>query len=283
MEEADAVILDLEDSVPFGEKEAARKIVRSYLRKFRSNSVSTFVRINSAQSGLLAADIKGVSSQYLDGVVLPKTESKKDIEELEKILESVQPRSKRTCIVPLIETPKGLVRVDDIAAASDRIAAIGFGAGDYLREMGAGFAINRVSPEEYFPSILYARSKIAIAARSLGIQAVDTPFFGPIGDLEGLTLEARRSRLLGYSGKMLIHPTQIRLTNSVFSPSKEEVVYAKKMIQVYKEAESRGVGAVRFEDRMIDYPMYLIGVELLAKAGAIAKRRKRPSAKEIDY
>ena len=275
-EEEDAVILDLEDSVPFDEKETARKAVKSYLRKFRSNSVSAFVRINSAQSGLMAADIKGVSSQYLDGVVLPKTESKKNIEELEKILESVQARSKRICIVPLIETPKGLVRVDDIAAASDRIAAIAFGAGDYLREMGAGFAINRVSPEEYFPSLLYARSKIATAARSVGVHAVDTPFFGPISDLEGLTLEARRSRLLGYSGKMLIHPTQIRSANTVFSPSQEEVVYAKKMIQAYKKAESRGVGATKFEGGMIDYAMYLMGVELLARASAIAQKEKSP-------
>ncbi len=275
--EEDAVILDLEDSVPVDEKAAGRKVSVESLSRFKSKGIATFVRINAVRCVFAADDLRSLEGEHLDGVVLPKTETREDVLITGQMLEKIEPRKGSTRIMPLVESPKGLLSVEEIASASDRVIAIGLGAGDFLREMGLGFAVTRLLPEEYFPSILYARSRIAITARSLGVHAIDTPYFGSLADIDALRVETEKSKLLGYSGKMVIHPSHVEPVNAIFSPSEQDVEYAKKVMAAYKEAEARGLGAADFEGRMIDYVMYRMGVDLLERAEAIDGKKKRTS------
>ncbi|MCK5563188.1 CoA ester lyase [Candidatus Bathyarchaeota archaeon] len=278
-EREDAVILDLEDAVPPAEKETGRIFGRDSLSLFKSKDIFTFVRINSLGTGFTAEDLKYIVRKDLDGVMLPKTESKENIIRLESMLEAEEQTnnlpSGSISIIPLLESPKGVSNANEIAVSSPRVMALSFGAGDFMRELGGGFATTQLSPEEYFPMLLYARSHLSIAAKCADIFALDTPFFGLLLDKKGLKTETEKARLLGFNGKMIIHPRQVNTVNEVFSPSPEDIEYAKNIITGYKEAEAQGLGAASFGGRMIDYAMFAMGEELLAKAEAIAEKEKK--------
>lgn len=269
----DAVILDLEDAVPVGEKETGRIFARDSISMFRDAGINVFVRVNSFGSGLTEEDISKVVARGLDGIMLPKTETENDIVRLDKLLAEEERKkdlqSDSIDILALVESPRGVQNAFGIAAASPRLIGIGFGAGDFLREMGAGFAVTRLSPEAYYPLILYARSRIALAARISKVEATDTPFFGLLIDTEGLHQESEQVKLLGFTGKQLIHPRHVDTINEVFTPSEEDIEYAKSVVAAYEEAEARGAGAATFKGRMIDYAMYRMGKDVLAKADAI--------------
>ncbi|HEX78163.1 MAG TPA: CoA ester lyase [Dehalococcoidia bacterium] len=275
----DAVILDLEDAVPIGEKETARVLARDCIPLLKERAIDVFIRVNSLATGLTREDLNYVVVEGADGIVLPKSESKQDILALDEFLQDeerkkgLEPNS--VAIMPLVETPRGVLNVRDIVSASPRVIAVGFGAGDFLRELGEGFAITRLTPEEYFPMILYARSSISLAASAAGILPIDTPFFGLLTDTEGLIAESEKAKLLGFKGKMLIHPRHINPVNEIFSPSEADIDFARQMVQAYKEAEARGLGAASFGGRMIDYAMHTMGMDLLAKAEAIAEKSQR--------
>lgn len=275
----DAVIFDLEDAVPIAEKETARVFARDGVPILKQGDIDVFVRVNSMSTGLTAQDLKYVVTKDLDGIMLPKSESKQDIVELDKLITAEEKdrniESNSIGIMPLLESPKGVLNAHEVATASKRVCGLAFGAGDFLRELGEGFAIARLSPDEYFPTILYARSRISLAARVSNIPAIDTPFFGLLTDTEGLIREATRVKLMGFKGKLLIHPRHVEPVNKVFSPSSEDVDFAKQMISAYREAEANGLGATSFEGRMIDYAMVSMGEDLLNRAEAIAKRQEK--------
>jgi citrate lyase subunit beta/citryl-CoA lyase len=275
----DAIILDLEDAVPIAEKETGRVFARDGIPILKAKGIDVFVRVNSLGTGLTEKDLGYVVVEGLDGIMLPKSETKEQIVKLDRFLkkEEVKKGMKpgSISILPLLESPRGVLNASDIATGSKRVVALGFGAGDFLRELGEGFAIARLSPDEYFPMILYARSRISIAARVAGVPAIDTPFFGLLIDTEGLERESSKAKLLGFKGKMLIHPRHVQPVNQVFSPSKEDIEFSKRMIDAYKEAEAKGLGAASFGGRMIDYAMVSMGEDLLSKAEAIAEKEKR--------
>ena len=186
-EGADAVILDLEDGCPMPEKETARVFARDSIAMLKEHGLQVFVRVNSLETGLTPIDISCVVVEGLDGIMLAKTESKDDILAVEKLIAAEEHKkeidAKSTALIALLETPKGILNLQDIIAASQRLIAVGFGAGDFSREMGAGMGVTKLSPEEYFPMVLFARSSIAVTARAAGIQAIDTPFFGLVIDI----------------------------------------------------------------------------------------------------
>ena len=275
----DAIILDLEDAVPIAEKETARVFARDGIPILKSKGIDVFVRVNSLGTGMTEEDLKYVAGKGLDGIMLPKSEKKEEIAKLDRLLGKEEEKKKlkpnSISIMPLLESPQGVLNAMEISKESKRIVALGFGAGDFLRELGEGFAIARLSPDEYFPMILYARSRISIAARVANVPAIDTPFFGLLIDTEGLIRESSRVKLLGFKGKMLIHPRHIEPVNEVFSPSKEDVEFSKQMITAYKEAAAKGLGAASFGGRMIDFAMVSMGEDILARAEAIAEKEKR--------
>ncbi|OPY92305.1 MAG: Citrate lyase subunit beta [Syntrophaceae bacterium PtaU1.Bin231] len=281
-EQEDAVIIDLEDACPVADKETGRTFARDISPLYKKQGIDVLVRINSLQTrGLTAEDIKIIVREELDGVVLAKTETEQDIREVEKLLadaEQASGQTGKTLILPLLESPKGVQNAGEIAAASERVAGLAFGAADFMREMGAGFAVTKMNPDEYAPFLAYPRSAISVAAAAAGILAIDTPFFGTLTDQERLEREAHAVRLMGFKGKLAIHPRQLETLNRVFSPSEEDVALSRRMIEAYLKAEAEGKGAATLDGKMIDVAMYKMGMETVAKAEGIAARAVRRKA-----
>lgn len=274
---ADAVILDLEDAVPIADKETARIMVKDSVKLFKTAGIHTVVRVNSLISGFTEEDLKFVVAEGLECVMLPKTEAGFQVAKLHEMLTEtersagVEPESVK--IIPLIETARGVAEAYPIASESGRVAGVAFGAGDYCRDLGRDVSL--LSGDE--TELLYARSQIVVAARAAGTQAVDTPFLGLLTNKEGFLNEARIALRLGFKGKQAIHPSQIDLINSLFSPSTVEIDYARRLTAAFEEAQDRGLGATSFEGRMIDYMNYKQAKDVLGVAEAIADKERAKS------
>ncbi len=278
----DAIIFDLEDAVPLPDKETARVMDRDSVRVVKATGAHVFVRVNALLTGLTGDDLKAVAIDGLDGILLAKAESGSDVMEASARLEDVEknralePGSIK--IIPLVETAKGIINAYEIASAGERVVAVGFGAGDYYRDLGRSVA--SLTPEQ--TELLYARSQTVVASRAAGVWPLDTVFFGQLADREGFKKESLLARQLGFKGKMIIHPTQIEEVTRVFSPSAEEAEEARKIVAAFEEAQSQGLGAISLEGKMIDIMNYRQAREMVDFVELIAGREeKRRLAHEI--
>ena len=277
-EGGDAVILDLEDACPIAEKETGRIFARDSIPMLKEKGLDIFVRINSFETGLTELDLSYVITKGLDGVMLPKSESKEDMVKLDQLLKGeekkkgMEPGS--VSILPLLESPKGIAAVSEIIAASPRVIGVSFGAGDYSREIGAGMGVTSLSADDFFLMASYPRSCIALAARAAGVLAIDSPYFGLVIDIDGLTLETRKVKLMGFTGKLLVHPRHVYPVNQIFSPTEEEIAFAKRVIKAYDEAKSKGLGATSIGGRMIDFGSYRRALNLISIAEKISESEK---------
>jgi citrate lyase subunit beta/citryl-CoA lyase len=266
---ADAVILDLEDAVPMAEKETARALVKDSVGQVAAGGSQVFVRVNALITGLTTEDLRWVIQSGLTGVVLPKTESGQDVLEVVRLIdESERERGSEPgslALMPQIETATGVLDAREIATASKRIIALNFGSLDFTRDMGT-------TPSLEGTEVFYARSYIAVVARAARVVAIDTPWID-IADRQGLIEEAKMARQLGFQGKLLIHPSQIEPVHQVFSPSEDEVAYARRVVEAFREAEEQGVGAISLDGRMIDVANARQAQELIARAEATARRK----------
>jgi citrate lyase subunit beta/citryl-CoA lyase len=268
---SDAIILDLEDAVPIAEKQSARTLVRDSINIAKSGDLACFVRVNGAATGLLQDDLKVITQGSPDGIVLPKCESTMDIQTLEDNLRECDTSGsfeENLKVMPLIESPRGVLNAYQIATASSRIVALGFGALDFTREMGT--TLSKSGNEVHYP-----RSHLAVVARATGIKAIDTPYLD-LADSVGLISESKLARSLGYQGKMAIHPRQIEDINRVFSPSTDELEYSTRVVQAFREAELQGLGAMSLEGKMIDAASYRQAIEMLKLNETLVARRERP-------
>ena len=260
----DAIILDLEDAVPFIDKETARLFIRDSIGTLSAAGNNTFVRVNGISSGFIKDDLKWVVQADLAGLVIPKIESRTDIEEVSSQLkahfEVEQIKSENFFLIPQIESALGLINAFEIAN-TPQVWALAFGALDFAFDMG-------ISLSDDQDELLYARSKLALAARAAKVQAIDTPWFN-IQDQEGLEQHATAALKLGFHGKLLIHPRQIEIVNRIFAPRSSEVEHALKIVQAYEGAERVGAGAVAFEGKMIDQATYRIAKDVIVKADEI--------------
>ena len=266
----DAVILDLEDAVPIGEKETARWFVKDAIVLLKKAGHNIIVRVNGLATSLTEEDLKFAFQETVDAIMLPKSESKEDILELEMLMQKEKKgkRIAKISIIPLIESAKGILNAFEIVTASERVIAISFGAVDYMRDFGRSYFT--LSSDE--SELLYARSRLAVSARTAGVLAIDTPFFGLIIDKEGLIRESKIALGLGLKGKLCIHPMHIESINQIFSPSEKDVDLARKIANEYEAAKAKGLGATFFEGRMIDEATYKLAKETLVISAMIAKR-----------
>jgi citrate lyase subunit beta/citryl-CoA lyase len=271
----DAVIFDLEDAVPLPDKETARIMVRDSVKAVKAGGVHVFVRINALTTGLTAEDINVVGIDGLDGILLAKAESGSDVIETSNMLGNVEKNlgleTSSIRIIPLVETAKGIINVYEIASSGERVVAVGFGAGDYYRDLGLSVA--SLTPEQN--ELLFARSQTVVASRAAGVSALDTVFFGQLTDREGLMKETLLARQLGFKGKMVIHPTQIEVVNQIFSPSLEEAEESRKIVAAFEEAQSRGLGAVSLDGKMIDIMNYRQARDMVDFVDLIAGREEK--------
>jgi len=263
---ADIVCFDLEDSVPDNEKGTARRIITETLLARRQEYGShVYVRTNSPESGLVTDDLKAILQKGIDGIVVPKVNDASEMLEIRKHIVMLEKERKtdKVALMPSIETARGVVNAYLIASADERIKSLVFGVFDFLYDM-------RLDYDEHEPAgYSYARAKIPVDARAAGVYAIDA-IWQKIDDIDGLIRDATMARHLGYSGKSIIHPSQIEPVHKVFRPSKNEVEWAKKVVQALGQAMNKGTGrgAVRLEGKMIDAVHYKQAKAILDAANA---------------
>lgn len=262
---ADCLVLDLEDSVSPGRKAEARFLAARLLSRHREflGTSEISVRVNPLDSPWGVEDLETIVPMAPDALVLPKCESPEQILAWEAFvarLEECHDLSPGSIhFYPLIETAQGVSSAARIAAASARTVALSFGAEDFRSELG----LPRTPSEE---ELAVPRSLIVIAARSAGKTALDS-VYAALDDPDGLRASAARARALGFSGKSLIHPSQIDIVNEAFSPTAEEIAWAQNVLKTMEDAAGRGRGAAALDGFMVDAPLHARALEILAFAG----------------
>jgi citrate lyase subunit beta/citryl-CoA lyase len=248
---ADALLYDLEDSVPAAVKGKARSNLSEAL--LRGSRRAVYVRINHPDADDAAQDIATLHGTQVQGVVLPKAERVVDIERIADLLAAAEKRrglaERSLALVPMIETCFGLRNTYDLVKCNPRVTGIALASaeeGDFMRDMGG-----RWTPGG--EALLYCRSKLVCEARAAGVDWLIDGVFMNLADESALRKECSLARDLGYVAKMAIHPRQLPAIHEVFTPSQADVDYALGLIAAYQEAERRGHGAVRYRGTMIDY------------------------------
>tara|TARA_A100001037_G_scaffold269529_1_gene263751 strand:+ start:2262 stop:3134 length:873 start_codon:yes stop_codon:yes gene_type:complete len=263
----DILVPDMEDSVPDNEKSNARSLISEKLSTLSGKNQSIVPRVNALDTGLIFDDIRAVVSSKTYGISVGKIESSWDIKEISKILSQIESEKSvedgKTKIIAWIESASAIVNVSSIASASSRMLGIAFGGEDYTNDMG-------IQRSDTGIEILYPRSVVAIAAKAAGITAIDTPYVN-FRDNDGLEQEIKSVLPLGFKAKFAIHPGQLESINNLFSPSQEAIEYAKKVIEVFEEAEKNGSGATSLDGKMIDVPVVKRARNLLELANKMSQ------------
>ena len=259
---ADAIILDLEDSVHPNEKDAARLLVRNALRAVDFLQCERMVRINQLPLGL--EDLEEIVPESPDLILIPKVERPDQvIVATEKIAEikAEYGITRPIWLMPIIESALGIEKAFEIATASEDIVALTIGLEDYTADLGV---VKTATGNES----LFARQRIVNAAHAAGVQGIDS-VFGDVGDMDGLRTWGINSRAIGFEGMGCVHPLQIAVIHQAFAPSPVEIEKARKIVAAYHEAQQRGLGVVSLGSRMIDPPVVHRALKLMARAEAM--------------
>lgn len=260
----DCIMFDLEDSVSYAEKDAARSLVFHALTTIDYGDKELVVRVNALNTSIGIDDLEAMVRARIDVIRLPKTETAQDIifceEQVERIEKTVGIPVGTTKLMAAIESAQGVLNAPAIAMASKRLIGIALGAEDYVTDLKT----NR-SPEGI--ELLFARSMILQAARSAGISALDT-VFSDVNDEEGLIAEAKHIKQLGFDGKSVINPRQIQPIIDVFTPTMKEIQKAKAVMEAIAEANRRGSGVISLNGKMIDRPFVLRAERVISLAKA---------------
>ncbi len=255
----DGAVLDLEDAVPAAAKHQARSVTAeaASLLSARHPDLCLYVRVNAVPTEWFAADLADALSPTLTGVVVPKLES---AEQVTAVLAALDRHGLGDLhLIAGIETAAGVARAEEVLAA-DRVVAAYFGAEDYVADVGGVRTAEGLE-------VLYARSRVALAARLTGTLAIDQ-VVTTLGDEETFRADAVTGRSLGYRGKLCIHPDQVGWAHAAFSPEAEEVDRARRLLAAYEEAIARGEAAIAFEGQMVDEPLARQARAVIAADGA---------------
>ena len=256
--DADAVIVDLEDSVALSEKEATRKPVADALK--RPRKPRGYVRVNAPSSPYCYGDLVATIHKAVDGVLLPKVESAADLHAIDWLLAALEREhgvaEGSIDLIPQVETAAGVQRIDRIIQARSlrpykgpwRVKRLAFGAADYAHELGL-----TVSLEE--PELAEARARIVLSSRAAGLEGpIDSPWFH-FKEAAGFERALERSRRGGFQGRLCVHPDQIGPVNRAYLPTAEELARAERIVVAFRQAEARGEAAIQVDGQMIDYPV----------------------------
>ncbi len=266
---ADALILDLEDSVASGAKAAARESVAGFLAEARDRRgcPKLFVRINALDTGLVDLDLDAVMRAAPDGIMLPKAVGGVDVAHLSVKLAVREAEydlpDGGTAILPIAtETAGSLFALGSLAGSSPRLLVVAWGAEDLSADLGA--ETNRDPAGAYADPYRLARSLTLFAAAAAGVDAVDT-VFTDYRDLEGLATECEAARRDGFSGKLAIHPDQLAIINAAFTPTPAAIEAARAIVAAF--AANPGMGVVGIGGAMVDRPHLRRAERLLARGG----------------
>ncbi|MGT2476547.1 HpcH/HpaI aldolase/citrate lyase family protein [Paraburkholderia terrae] len=280
---ADAVFIDLEDSVPRAEKTGALQSTIRALNDLDWGSKVVTVRVNSVDSIVDENEIRALTrdAERLDTILIPKVESVATLRRVEDLIEEQTARRADICLEALIETAPGLLNVDSIAAGGGRLVGLHFGVGDFSASIGArnvevggthpGYAVTRKDEIGNYQSApldlwTYPMMRILVAARAFGLRAIDGPY-GGFRDIVLTRATALKAAAMGYDGKQVIHPAQIEVTQAAFTPEPQELESARKTLEAMRQAEAAGLAAISVEGKMVDYANVRMAQRLLAMAG----------------
>ena len=268
--QADALILDLEDAVAPENIDRARGMVREYLQARRASKSSggqqLWVRINPIQTPKALADLAAIMPGAPDGIMLPKSDSATETITLGNFLSALEAREglapESTRILPVAtETPRAMFALGSYHGASSRLFGLTWGAEDLSTAVGA--STNRLLDGEYEFTYKLARSLCLLAASAAGIAPIDT-IWSNFRDPEGLLADSKAARRAGFTGRMAIHPDQIDIINTAFTPDPNEVAFAQRVVDLF--AASVGAGALQLDGKMLDRPHLTQAQKLLELA-----------------
>ena len=247
---ADHVILDLEDAVAKAEKVATRALVVEALQRPRRGGA--YVRVNAFNTEFCYGDAVAVVGPGLDGIILPMVESREQIVAFDWLVAALERERGLppggVDIIPIIETAKGIAHARAIAAAGTRVRRMAFGAGDYTLDMNMEWTLAESELE-------HARAEMTVASRAAGLEAPIDTVWVHIKDLKGLANSAKRARQLGFQGKMCIYPPQVAPVNGAFTPTEQEIAFARRVVAAFEKAEREGSSSIQLDGYFIDYPI----------------------------
>ena len=259
---SDIICFDLEDSVPMDEKESARNLVNKTIQEINVMDQSTkkilvAVRINAPDTELAIYDLKKIITEGIDIIVIPKVEDESQVINLSGMVKTLEQenniQNNFIKLIPSIESSLGVVNAYSIAKSDQRISSLIFGIFDFLHDMKID-----TNDQEILTSFMYARAKVPVDARAAGIDSIDS-IWQDINDSKGLEKDLALGKKLGYTGKCIIHPSQIDLVHKIFSPSLQDIQWAEKVISALDRSindKTTKMGAVNLEGKMIDAVHY---------------------------
>ena len=258
----DALIFDLEDSVPA----ASKGLARENLAGLEPLPVALYVRVNGGETDHLWEDVTAAGSAGVAGIVLPKAEEPALLQRIEGALTALElsrgGTRGETEIVPLIESARGVMATYEMCRSTPRVRSVLFGSGeegDLVADLGCQW-----TPEG--TGLLTARAMVLMAARAAGVEEPMEAVYMDFKNLDGLRTECELARRLGYVGKVAIHPQQVAVINDVFTPSAEEVAKHQRIVDKFEEAVAHGSASLSVDGRMVDYAVARVSRTILARA-----------------
>jgi citrate lyase subunit beta/citryl-CoA lyase len=267
---ADALILDLEDSVPAAEKPRGREVLQEAAEKVARNGADVIVRINRAWRTAIR-DIEAAVSPAVHALMLTKIESAEHVQMIAEVVDELEAERGiplgTTKFVVLVETASGFLRIAEIARSHPRLVALSIGAEDFALSVG-------MLPEA--EGLFFPKQQMIIAARAAGILPLG--FVGTVADfrdLDGYRATIRRARRLGFAGASCIHPSQVAILNDEYRPSPDEVAQAERAVAAYDKAIADGIGAIEIDGKMIDVPVVERAKHVLMRHRAVLAREAK--------
>lgn len=260
----DSVALDLEDGVAENRKDDARGLIQKALMNLDFEGAERLVRVNAFATGRTEADLQAVLAGRPDGIILPKVEDAAQVRRLETIVQESEAQiggaKRQISLLVQIENALGLLNLREICQASPLLEALIFGAEDFCASIGA----TRTAAGT---EVLYARSAVVVAAAAFGLQAIDMVQIN-FKDLVKLEAESKQGADMGFSGKQIIHPAQIAPVQQAYTPTTEEITWAREVVAAARKYQTQGKGAFAFGDLAVDAPLVKQAENLLARARA---------------
>ncbi len=261
---SDSIILDLEDAVAENQKDAARFSLYFALKHIDYGSTEVIVRINGLDTPHWQEDIRCVVAGGADGIRIAKCERAQDVHDVEeKVLQAERefgvPEG-RTLLMAALESPRGILNAEEICMASPRLFGVAISGGDFRKSMHVQITDNGIEMQA-------ARGHMLLAARAAGVQCFDT-MWPNIDDMEGFQAEVRQNRKMGFDGKSIVSPRQIRYVHEVFAPTPQEIAYAEKLVRSFNEQKDAGVGVYTVDGKMVDIPFFEDARRVIALAKA---------------
>ena len=265
----DSLMLDLEDAVAINQKDAARFSLYHALQEIDYHGCEKVVRINGLDTDMWKEDIRCSVAGGCDTIRIPKTESPKDVRMVEAAVEEAEKEFGRpngsVLIMAALESARGVMRALDICDASERMMGIALSGGDYTKDL-----MTRITGTGI--ELMGARQNMIIAARAAGVQCFDTVYTN-LDDMEGFKRDVETIHLMGFDGKSIINPRQIKIVHEIFTPTQKDIIFSEKVIKEIDSKKAQGIGVFTVDGKMIDIAFYDGAVRTirLARAAGVYK------------